>query len=57
MILKLEQLQQETKSFYQGTPENMIFQNDSTPPNKDVNGNYDNATGIYTVRLALGGTI
>ncbi len=34
--------------FYQGTPEKMIFQNDSTPPNKDVNGNYNNATGIYT---------
>jgi len=26
----------------------IIFQDDSTPPNSDANGNYDNATGYYT---------
>tara|TARA_R110000782_G_scaffold71870_3_gene143973 strand:+ start:579 stop:2846 length:2268 start_codon:yes stop_codon:yes gene_type:complete len=27
----------------------IIFDNDSTPPNEDVNGNYDNGTGQYSL--------
>lgn len=48
-IIRAEKTTPSTTTLNIGDEHRIVFNDDSTTPNKDNGGNYDNSTGIYTV--------